>query len=94
VKDVIFLRNYITILSGRIPTLYGENDFILKNRKMDTAILKINLKEEKGKLKQKLASLTEDDLLLEEGRQEELLAKYQAMYFQSEEELEQITYSL
>jgi len=57
---------------------------------METATLKLNLKKEKGKLKQKLASLTNDDLLLEEGRQEELSAKYQAMFFQSEEELDQI----
>jgi uncharacterized protein YjbJ (UPF0337 family) len=57
---------------------------------METAILKLKLNEEKGKLKQKLASLTEDDLLLEEGRQEVLSAKYQAMFFQSEEELDHI----
>ncbi|MBA4410571.1 MAG: general stress protein CsbD [Bacteroidota bacterium] len=57
---------------------------------MDTTVFKVNLIEEKGKLKQKFASLTDDDLLFEEGRQEELSAKYQAMFFQSEEELDQI----
>ena len=61
---------------------------------METAILKVNLNEEKGKLKQKLASLTDDDLLLEEGRQEELSAKYQAMFFQSEEEIDQIIFPI
>lgn len=57
---------------------------------MDTTVFKANLIEEKGKLKQKFASLTDDDLLLEEGRKEELDGKYQAMFFQSEEELDKI----
>ena len=54
---------------------------------MNTTAFKVNLIEEKGKLKQKFASLTDDDLLFEEGRQEEMYGKYQAMFFQSEEEL-------
>jgi uncharacterized protein YjbJ (UPF0337 family) len=61
---------------------------------MDTAIVKIKLKKEKGKLKQKLASLIDDDLLQEEGRQEELSAKYYALFFLSEEELDQIIFPL
>lgn len=61
---------------------------------METTTLKLNLKKEKAKLKQKLASLTDDDLLFEEGRQEELSIKYQAMFYQSEEEIDQIISSL
>ena len=61
---------------------------------MDTAILKTNLNVEKGKLKQKLASLTDDDLMFEEGRHEELSAKYQPMFFQSEEELDRINFPI
>ena len=34
-------------------------------------------KEIKGKLKQKYASLTEDDLMFEEGQEEELLGRLQ-----------------
>jgi uncharacterized protein YjbJ (UPF0337 family) len=61
---------------------------------MDTTIVKVNLNEEIAKLKQKLASLTDDDLMLEEGRQEELSVKYQAMFFQSEEEIDQIIFPI
>lgn len=54
----------------------------------------INVKEELGKLKQKFASLMEDDLLFEEGRREELWAKYQACIDQTEKELTKIVSSL
>ena len=57
---------------------------------MEPSVLKANLKEEKAKLKQKFAKLTDDDLLFEEGREEELALKYQAMFFQSEEDLDRI----
>jgi hypothetical protein len=61
---------------------------------METAVKKLNLNKKKAKLKQKLAILTDDDKLLEEARQEELSMKYQAMFFQSEDELDQIISSL
>jgi uncharacterized protein YjbJ (UPF0337 family) len=54
----------------------------------------INVKEEIGKLKQKFATLMEDDLLFEEGRREELWAKYQACIDQTEKELTKIVSSL
>ena len=57
---------------------------------METSEINVKLKVEKAKLKQKFASLTEDDLLFEEGREEELALKYQAMFFQSEEELDRL----
>jgi len=66
----------------------------LKPNKMETSESKMNLHEEKGKLKQKFASLTDDDLLLEEGRKEEREGKYQALLFQTEEELNRILSSL
>lgn len=52
------------------------------------------IEEEIGKLKQKFASLMEDDLLYEEGRREELWAKYQASINQTRKELEKIVSSL
>ena len=61
---------------------------------MDTTLTKANLNEQKAKLKQKFAKLTDDDLLFEEGREEEMALKYQAMFFQSEEELDRIINSL
>jgi uncharacterized protein YjbJ (UPF0337 family) len=54
----------------------------------------INVKEEIGKLKQKFATLMEDDLLFEEGRREELWAKYQECIDQTEIELEKIISTL
>ncbi len=61
---------------------------------MYTSEAKINLYEEKGKLKQKFASLMNDDLLFDEGRNEELFGKYQVSLFQTEEELDKINSSL
>jgi uncharacterized protein YjbJ (UPF0337 family) len=55
---------------------------------------KIKLNEEKGKLKQKFASLTNDDFMLEEGRKEELNGKREAMYFQTADEFDKIISSL
>ena len=61
---------------------------------MNTLQLKGNWNIVKGKLKQKFASLTDDDLLLEEGRKEELFGKHQAMLDQTKEELDKIITSL
>jgi uncharacterized protein YjbJ (UPF0337 family) len=52
------------------------------------------IEEEIGKLKMKFASLMEDDLLYEEGRREELWAKYQASIDQTRKMLEKIVSSL
>ncbi len=61
---------------------------------MDSTLLKSNLSEKKAKLKQKFASLTDDDFLLEEGRREEREGKHQTMLFQSKDELKKILSSL
>ena len=61
---------------------------------MDTDVLNAKLNKEKGKLKQKFASLTDDDLLLEEGRREEMEGKYKVSLFQTEKELDKILSSL
>jgi len=61
---------------------------------MNTKRIKANLNEAKGKLKQKFASLTDDDLLLEEGRKEEREGKNITLLFQTEDELNRILNSL
>ena len=43
-----------------------------------------NWKELKGKLKQKYAMLTDDDVLLVEGKHDELLGVQKIMYYISE----------
>lgn len=61
---------------------------------METLEKNIYVEEEIGKLKQKFAALMEDDLLFDEGRREELWAKYQASIDQTRKELEKIVSSL
>lgn len=57
---------------------------------MNTTELKGNWEEQKGKLKQKFASLTDDDLLFAEGKKEEMLGKIQVKLGKSKEELHKI----
>jgi uncharacterized protein YjbJ (UPF0337 family) len=47
-------------------------------------------KEQKGKLKQKFAMLTDNDLLFEEGQRDEMLGKLQAKLGKTKEELRAI----
>jgi uncharacterized protein YjbJ (UPF0337 family) len=43
---------------------------------MNKTILKGNWNEQKGKLKQKFANLTDDDLMYAEGKEDELLGRF------------------
>jgi uncharacterized protein YjbJ (UPF0337 family) len=52
--------------------------------------LKSNWLTIKGKLKQKYAELTEDDLLWQEGKQDELLGKLQVKLSKTREELHKL----
>jgi uncharacterized protein YjbJ (UPF0337 family) len=61
---------------------------------METSELLVNLYEEKGRLKQKFASLTDDDLLFEEGKREEMFGRYQFRLGQTEDELDNTIRSL
>jgi uncharacterized protein YjbJ (UPF0337 family) len=49
--------------------------------------LKGNWNETKGKLKQQFAILTDDDLLLTEGKQDELLGRLQTKLGKTKEEI-------
>jgi uncharacterized protein YjbJ (UPF0337 family) len=49
-----------------------------------------NWKETKGKLKQKYAELTDDDLLFVEGKQEELVGRIQKKLGKTKEEVQTI----
>jgi uncharacterized protein YjbJ (UPF0337 family) len=57
---------------------------------MNKTELKGNWKEQKGKLKQAFASLTDDDLMFAEGKQEEMLGKLQVKLGKTKEELHKI----
>jgi uncharacterized protein YjbJ (UPF0337 family) len=61
---------------------------------MNTTELKGNWEKQKGKLKQKFAILTDNDLLLLEGKKEEMLGKLQIKLGKTKEELQKIISSL
>ena len=54
---------------------------------MNTTEIKGNWNEIKGKLKQKYADLTDDDLLYEEGKEDELYGKIQQRIGKSKDEI-------
>lgn len=54
---------------------------------MNTTELKGDWEVQKGKLKQKFAQLTENDLLFVEGKKDEMLGKLQITLGKSKEEL-------
>ncbi len=57
---------------------------------MNTTELNGNWEEQKGKLKQKFAMLTDNDLLLLEGKKDEMLGKLQVKLGKTKEELQKI----
>ena len=57
---------------------------------MNTTEIKGNWNEQKGKLKQKFAVLTDDDLMFDEGKKDEMFGKLQIKLGKSKEELEKI----
>ena len=57
---------------------------------MNTTELKGTWNEQKAKLKQKFAVLTDNDLMYEEGRREEMLGKLQIKLGKTKEELHKI----
>jgi uncharacterized protein YjbJ (UPF0337 family) len=61
---------------------------------MNTTESKGNWKEIKGRLKQKFAMLTDNDLLFAEGKKDEMLGKIQVKLGKTKEELEAIIAAL
>jgi uncharacterized protein YjbJ (UPF0337 family) len=61
---------------------------------MNTNEIKGNWEEQKGKLKQKFAILTDNDVLLLEGKKEEMLGRLQAKLGKTKEELQKIISAL
>ena len=57
---------------------------------MNTTELKGNWNEQKGKLKQKFASLTDDDMLFAEGKKEEMMGKLQVKLGKTKDEWHKI----
>ena len=61
---------------------------------MNSTKVKGTWNERKGKLKQKFAILTDNDLMYDEGRKEEMFGKLQIILGKSKEELHKIFSSL
>ena len=61
---------------------------------MNKTELKGNWLEQRAKLKQKFAVLTDDDLLFEQGKKEEMLGKVQVKLGKTKEELQKIIEAL
>ena len=57
---------------------------------MNTTEAKGNWNEQKGKLKQKFAVLTDNDLMFAEGKNEEMFGRLQKKLGKSKEELQKI----
>lgn len=61
---------------------------------MNTTEVKGNWNEQKGKLKQKFANLTDNDLMFEEGKKDEMFGKLQIKLGKTKEELQAIIAAL
>ncbi len=61
---------------------------------MNTTEVKGNWNEQKGKLKQKFATLTDDDLMFEEGKKDEMFGRLQIKLGKTKEELHEFIASL
>jgi uncharacterized protein YjbJ (UPF0337 family) len=57
---------------------------------MNTLEVKGNWNEQKGKLKQKFASLTENDLMFNEGQKDEMIGKLQIKLGKTKAELHKV----
>ena len=71
-----------------------ENSFIIKIKKMNTTEAKGNWNEQKGKLKQKFAILTDNDLMFAEGKKDEMFGRLQIKLGKTKEEMQKIMSAL
>lgn len=77
------------------PSLQSNNSVTNKIIiKMNKTEVKGNWNEQKGKLKQKFAILTDNDLMFEEGKKDEMMGKLQIILGKSKEEVDAIIASL
>lgn len=61
---------------------------------MNTTELKGTWEEQKGKLKQKFAALTDNDFMFSEGKKEEMMGRLQKKLGKTKDELHKIISSL
>jgi uncharacterized protein YjbJ (UPF0337 family) len=73
-------------LSPLYQVYFSQTEFEI----MNTTELEGNWNEQKGKLKQKFAVLTDNDLMFAEGKKEEMLGRLQITLGKTKEELHKI----
>jgi len=61
---------------------------------MNTTEVKGNWNEQKGKLKQRFAIITDNDLMFDEGKEDEMFGKLQIILGKTKEELHKIIAAL
>ena len=61
---------------------------------MNTTEMKGAWEEQKGKLKQKFAQLTDDDLMFAEGKKDEMFGRLQTKLVKTKEQLHELIASL
>jgi uncharacterized protein YjbJ (UPF0337 family) len=83
-------RDAICIAAREAGQLRDAINITLNEIIMNSTELKGNWNEIKGKLKQKFAVLTDDDLLLEEGKQDEMYGRLQQKLGKTKEELHRL----
>ncbi len=76
--------------------MHCENTFTTKTKNImaNTTELKGHWNETKGKLKQKFAILTDNDLMLEEGKEDELYGRLQVKLGKTKEEIHKLVSDL
>ena len=62
----------------------------MKDKKMNMTEIKGTWNEQKGKLKQKFAFLTDNDLMFVDGKKDEMFGKLQIKLGKTKEELQKI----
>lgn len=92
VKDVTISVYFITLINCCFSTLLLPNLLIIKTKKTmeNLTELKGDWKQKVAKLKQKFAMLTDDDVMLAEGKQDELLGRLQTKLGKTKEEIHKI----
>ena len=87
--------NYEKVLEINVTRTSAINSnftilLILKKNIMNTTEIKGNWNELKGKLKQQYADLTDDDLLYDEGKEDEMYGKLQQKLGKTKDEVRKI----
>jgi uncharacterized protein YjbJ (UPF0337 family) len=94
VNDVTYLQCYVTLFGAGGSTFVKWKFIHIKNKKMNKTEVKGNWNEQKGKLKQKFAILTDNDLMFAEGKKDEMFGKLQVKLGKTKEELYKIILEL